>query len=160
MASGTGAHAEGYQTSAWGDYSHASGWGTKATGKAQMVVGKYNLPSSNALFIVGDGISDSNRKNAFETGYDPDGYYYAKIGNKYYTDQERYLITASIYLENSWCYYFSFETTKKLETGSLSKSECLEYFQQAMEVTKVYPCSGVGTIRLDYLGTSFSFGNA
>ena len=63
MASGAGAHAEGYQTSAWGDYSHASGWGTKATGKAQTVVGKYNIVDDDAVFIVGTGGTPAAPKN-------------------------------------------------------------------------------------------------
>ena len=61
------AHAEGSYTTASGEASHAAGIGTIASGYAQTVVGTYNAKDPDALFIVGNGTSDSdsNRKNAF-----------------------------------------------------------------------------------------------
>lgn len=66
VASGYGAHADGRDTVASGSYSNASGYGTKATAQGQSAVGKYNKENANALFIVGSGTSDTDRKNAFE----------------------------------------------------------------------------------------------
>lgn len=45
-------------------FSHASGTGTIATIEAQMVAGKYNAQDNEALFIVGNGTSNTDRKNA------------------------------------------------------------------------------------------------
>lgn len=77
---GNGAHAEGNYTSANGQYSHtegdhtiaigqnshAEGYYTKALENYQHVSGKYNTDNSDALFIIGNGTSDVNRKNALE----------------------------------------------------------------------------------------------
>lgn len=156
MASGAGAHAEGYQTSAWADYSHAAGLGTRAIIAGQTVIGKYNKEDYESLFVIGDGDSDLNRKNAFAVGYDIDGYYYAKIGDKYYTDRRNYLITASIYMSGGWCYCFSFETRNILQSAHLSnKSSKLEYLKNAMEDSKAYPCSEAGIIK--YISSSEYF---
>jgi hypothetical protein len=64
-ASGDSAHAEGKSTVASGGASHAAGTGTKAKSANQTVVGQYNADDADALFIVGSGDSDSQRKNAF-----------------------------------------------------------------------------------------------
>ena len=60
-----GAHAEGWQTQALHNASHASGYGTITGRDNQTVVGEYNEPLSNALFIVGNGGGDKVRNNAF-----------------------------------------------------------------------------------------------
>ena len=59
------AHAEGFGTIASGMYSHASGYYTKASYGSQFVVGSYNAENSSSLFIVGNGTSDSARRNMF-----------------------------------------------------------------------------------------------
>lgn len=51
---------------AFGEYSIALGQDTKATAPNQTVVGQYNAENNDALFIVGDGTSESARSNAFE----------------------------------------------------------------------------------------------
>jgi hypothetical protein len=62
IASGQYSHAAGYQTTAAGDYSHAGGNNTEAFANYQTVVGKYNVLSNNtSLFVVGDGLDNSNR---------------------------------------------------------------------------------------------------
>ena len=66
IASGGRAHAEGYLTEASGQNSHAGGWGTKATELAQTAIGKWNKENPDALFIVGNGTSNTARSNAFE----------------------------------------------------------------------------------------------
>lgn len=65
-AGGKQSHAEGYFTRALGDYSHTSGIGTVAAGRAQTVIGSYNEQDANALFIVGSGSGNSNKKNSFK----------------------------------------------------------------------------------------------
>lgn len=61
----TGSHSEGYGTHAKGQASHAGGTGTIASANSQMAIGKYNREDANALFIVGNGTGDTNRKNIF-----------------------------------------------------------------------------------------------
>ena len=79
-ANGKYAHAEGDHCKATGDASHAGGYdseavayasfahglGTKTDTSYQSVVGKYNSPTYDTLFVVGNGASDSDRKNALE----------------------------------------------------------------------------------------------
>lgn len=72
VAEGESSHAEGGYTTATGKYSHAGGLRTKATAQAQTAIGKYNDENKSALFIVGNGTSNTNRKNGFvvrEEGY-------------------------------------------------------------------------------------------
>ena len=86
------AHSEGYRTEASGDCSHAGGEGSKAQkrnsfvhgnnltadAENQTVVGQYNAPNTEALFIVGNGTDSNNRSNAFEVY--KDGTIKVKIG--------------------------------------------------------------------------------
>lgn len=82
VASGDYSHAEGANTKAIGAYSHAAGANTEAHkaystaigfyttteggSNYSFVTGKYNIKGySNALFAVGNGSSDTDRKNAF-----------------------------------------------------------------------------------------------
>ena len=53
-----------YQSYPIGSYSTSLGTSLIASGDNQVVIGKYNIPDSNALFIVGNGASDSSRSNA------------------------------------------------------------------------------------------------
>jgi hypothetical protein len=56
---GGGSHAEGYVTTAYGNYSHTAGFGTQTVGWYQSVVGQGNIPlSSTSSFIVGNGSYD------------------------------------------------------------------------------------------------------
>lgn len=64
-AIGTSSHTEGFLTKAHANYSHARGEGTIIDCSAGSSIGKYNDISQNVLFIVGNGSSDSNRKDAF-----------------------------------------------------------------------------------------------
>lgn len=47
------------------DYSFSYGLGLDALGKAQAVFGQYNNGDDNSVFIVGNGISDTQRNTAF-----------------------------------------------------------------------------------------------
>ena len=64
-ASGHYSHSEGLSTEASGAYSHASGYYTIADIQNMTAVGAYNNPVLNALFVVGNGSNNNNRKNAF-----------------------------------------------------------------------------------------------
>lgn len=78
-ASGIGSHAEGQGTTASGNYSHAEGEDTVASGShshamgrhtrtpyiEQVAIGAYNYAASRHAFMIGNGLSDSNRHNAF-----------------------------------------------------------------------------------------------
>ena len=61
-----GSFAAGEWTQAKGKYSAAFGLNTLAYTDYQMAIGKNSKTNSNALFIVGNGTSGSDRKNAFE----------------------------------------------------------------------------------------------
>lgn len=64
QANGYCAHAEGYYSRANGYCSFACGRYSIATEDNQFVCGKYNADNSNAIFIIGDGTSTSDRHNA------------------------------------------------------------------------------------------------
>ena len=65
-ASGNYSHAEGNRTTASGDYSHAGGYYTSASHSNQTVVGRYNADKPFTLFEVGNGGSETYKKNAFD----------------------------------------------------------------------------------------------
>ena len=65
-AGGYGSHAEGENTKTTGKASHTNGLRTIAGYEYQLISGKYNKNKSNTLFEVGNGTSDTDRKNAFE----------------------------------------------------------------------------------------------
>lgn len=75
VASGKASHAEGSETYAEGHYSHTEGLGTKTTNEAEHASGKYNKSvTGTTLFSVGNGTSDTDRKNAFEITSDGNAY--------------------------------------------------------------------------------------
>lgn len=73
-ASGYYAHSEGFYTTASGNHSHAEGVCTKASSPNQHVEGKYNVEDTNGTYahIIGNGPSDSERKNIFTVNWDGD----------------------------------------------------------------------------------------
>ena len=63
---GASSHVGGVDSNVSSSYSFAHGCGLKAIGNiAQAAFGKYNYPYGSALFCVGNGNSDTDRKNAF-----------------------------------------------------------------------------------------------
>lgn len=64
--------AEGYNTTASGDYSHAEGYQTIASGQYQHVGGKWNIEDTNNKYalIIGNGTSNENRSNALTVDWD------------------------------------------------------------------------------------------
>lgn len=81
-ASGYASHAEGGSTVASGNFTHAGGEHTKAANYAEQAIGYYNKStyvnnngqwkgdSESTLFSVGNGTSESDRKNALEIKQD------------------------------------------------------------------------------------------
>ena len=81
-ASGYASHAEGGSTVAAGNFTHAGGEHTKAANYAEQAIGYYNKStyvnnngqwkgdSESTLFSVGNGTSESDRKNALEVKQD------------------------------------------------------------------------------------------
>ena len=63
-------HAEGHNTEAKADSAHAGGKGTIAAGVAQTAIGKYNIENNSALLVVGNGVDNDNRDNAFVVNAD------------------------------------------------------------------------------------------
>lgn len=65
-ADGDHSIADGYKTKTTekASASHAGGIGTIANAEAQTVIGKYNIANATMLFIVGNGTSETDRKNA------------------------------------------------------------------------------------------------
>lgn len=70
IASGSESHSEGRNTIASGSASHAGGTGTIAAGSCQTAIGQYNAEDKTSFFVVGNGTSDTDRKNAFTVNRD------------------------------------------------------------------------------------------
>ena len=66
IALGEGAHAEGIWSVAFGKGSHAGGIGTITAKDGQYAIGSYNEVDNLAMFIVGAGESDEQRKTIFK----------------------------------------------------------------------------------------------
>ena len=87
-ASGAAAHVEGDTCTATGNYSHsggaysqsngansfAHGLGSVANGSQQVVFGRYNIPDTTSLLIIGKGTSDTARDNALKITNDSQTY--------------------------------------------------------------------------------------
>lgn len=66
IVSGASSHVGGVYSNVSSSYSFAHGCGLKIIGNiAQAAFGEYNYPYGSALFCVGNGKSDTDRKNAF-----------------------------------------------------------------------------------------------
>ena len=65
VASGIASHAMGLNTRAVGDYALTGGWGTAMDMSGGAAFGTYNLTKTGALFVVGNGLSDTSRSDAF-----------------------------------------------------------------------------------------------
>ena len=86
-ASGTAAHVGGYLSHANNDYSFAHGQGVITDRRSQTVVGEFNAVTNQALFVVGGGTSDTDRKNAFEVINNDNGAA-IKVGNTIITEDQ------------------------------------------------------------------------
>jgi hypothetical protein len=80
-AAGRASHAEGYSTEATADYSHAEGMRTIASSQYQHVQGKFNVVDSADKYahIVGNGTSNSSRKNAHTIDWDGNAWFAGSV---------------------------------------------------------------------------------
>lgn len=83
-ATGKASMSRGYMAVASGDYSFATGANTIAGGENQTVVGQFNVEDADALFIMGNGTNEANRRNAFAVYKDGS----IKIGNTTVTESQ------------------------------------------------------------------------
>ena len=95
IALGQGAHAEGALTVASGNESHAEGLGTIASYQCQHVEGGYNKPGSY-IHIVGNGVDNDNRSNAYTLDHSGNAWFAGdiKIGGTGYNDSNAKVINA------------------------------------------------------------------
>ena len=82
VATGNRSHAEGYHTTATHEGAHTQGKYTTSGRNYQTVLGEYNEVVDDALLVVGNGTSESDRRNAFEVKQDGT----VKVNGKNITD--------------------------------------------------------------------------
>ena len=70
FAMGVNSHSEGLFTSAVGNHSHAGGFATCSMADCSTAIGKYNAPTADYAFTVGNGTDNNNRSNAFAVKWD------------------------------------------------------------------------------------------
>ena len=68
-ASGSDSHAEGRATTASGHGSHAGGHMTVADGMFMTAIGEYNTKHSGKAFVIGNGTSDTDRRDIFTVSW-------------------------------------------------------------------------------------------
>lgn len=86
-ATGSASHAEGKGTAAKHAASHAGGYYTVTGADYQTVIGRFNADDTDALLIVGAGIRESERKNAFAVGTKNEKSYIT-LGNVKITEEQ------------------------------------------------------------------------
>jgi hypothetical protein len=140
LAYGDRSHAGGYQTAAIGTTSFAHGNNVKTTNENEVAFGKFNLSSKNTtLFSIGNGTSDSSRKNVLEI--DKSGI--AKFDNSIYTknievatknDINNILILIgklenriSLLEKNDSCEWEGYDCTPETCGTECSFNECTDY---------------------------------
>ena len=90
VAAGYASHAEGKNNRARAAYSHAGGIGNITNYAGQTVIGKYAVaPTSDDLFVVGKGYSDSNRENAMRLKFNGRVEFAGAVGTGLYFDRRR-----------------------------------------------------------------------
>ena len=129
---GIASHAEGTETNAIGNSSHAEGIGTITTNPGEHASGKYNISEANGdysegtLFSIGNGIDDTNRKNAFWINND---------GNIYVNSDNAY---------NDPCHINDGETTRTLQYALVANADKL-LSRTWKEMTELIKNSGLVT---------------
>ena len=79
VANGNKSHAEGCGCVTNAESAHAEGFGTIANGNSQHAQGKYNAPLGDSYaHIVGNGSSDTNRKNAHTLDWNGNAWFAGK----------------------------------------------------------------------------------
>ena len=69
-----GCHSEGYETRSFGFGSHSEGYNTIAKNVGEHASGIYNVSNGDTQFSIGVGVSEDDRKNAFEVKQNGDIY--------------------------------------------------------------------------------------
>ena len=100
-ASGLCSHAQGGHTVASGRYSHAGGHMTVADGAYMTVIGEYNTRNSHKAFVIGNGTSDTDRRDIFTVSWG------GGVG-----------IADNIYMELDDCYIRDSGTTLSVTDGA------------------------------------------
>ena len=83
-ASGMFSHSEGSFTKSSGNYSHAEGYCTIASSDYQHSQGKYNIEdkANKYAHIVGNGLDEKNRKNAYTLDWKGNAWYAGKLSQE------------------------------------------------------------------------------
>ncbi len=110
----------------------ASGENTVALGKntvanylSQTVIGQNNQTDSNAIFIIGNGSSASNKKNAFKVNFNGEAFVGANpltdmsVANKKYVDDKVSASLASVYIYKGSVADYEHLPTQNLRVGDV-----------------------------------------
>ena len=163
FGAGQNSVAIGKDAMAYGEASLSQGKGTIARGEAQVVFGKYNVPDRESLIIVGNGLADDDRSNAFKLDKGGNGYFSGDlsvdgnatvIGTLYANDidvtVERIDLSRLISVNNT--------NATLIEGGGVRFGKTVQiYIKWKTKNAITVPAAGnftnilVGTILLDYL---------
>ena len=102
IASGDYSHAEGNHTRANGNASHAEGYYTIASTDFQHVQGRLNIEDTGRIYahIVGNGMSDTERRNAYTLDWNGNGWYQGKLSQDGTPTEDKDLATKK-YVDDS-----------------------------------------------------------
>ena len=102
IASGDYSHAEGNHTRASGNHSHAEGYYTIASTDFQHVQGRLNIEDTGRIYahIVGNGMSDTERRNAYTLDWNGNAWYQGKLSQDGTPTEDKDLATKK-YVDDS-----------------------------------------------------------
>ena len=102
IASGDYSHAEGNHTRASGNHSHAEGYYTIASTDFQHVQGRLNIEDTGRIYahIVGNGMSDTERRNAHTLDWNGNAWYQGKLSQDGTPTEDKDLATKK-YVDDS-----------------------------------------------------------
>ena len=102
IASGDYSHAEGNHTRASGNHSHAEGYYTIASTDFQHVQGRFNIEDTGRIYahIVGNGMSDTERRNAYTLDWNGNAWYQGKLSQDGTPTEDKDLATKK-YVDDS-----------------------------------------------------------
>ena len=102
IASGDYSHAEGNHTRASSNHSHAEGYYTIASTDFQHVQGRFNIEDTGRIYahIVGNGMSDTERRNAYTLDWNGNAWYQGKLSQDGTPTEDKDLATKK-YVDDS-----------------------------------------------------------
>jgi autotransporter adhesin len=157
-ASGYHSHSEGSETLASGNFSHAGGKGTIAAGEAQTAIGRYNEENSDALFVVGNGEDNENRRSAFVVN--KDGSIVSGQGNiinngKVFEILDMY--TEAVSMHGDYNLYIKISNTDGIEVGDIFclALETNNSTIQGLIVNEIYTYSSYSLITYYYSDSNY-----